>query len=167
MREFLAFLFFALFSLSAIGQEYREKLNPDLKDNPRLSLSGLSYPVGMNGEVFKSFKIDYQASERLQVQLQHFYEKYGTHESTRTSFIFKYYIKKNFYFFAGPEFEYGTNQVTGEYAPMRVNLNIGLGYEVNPNLLLELGYHTQINNTKTETFRNPAKPNTFSLRASF
>ncbi len=167
MREFLACLFFALFSLSAYSQKYIEKWDNDLKTDPRLSFSGIRYPLGVNGEVSKNLKIDYQISERLDVQSQHFYEKFGTHERASSSFLVKWYIKKNLYFFAGPESEFDINQETGKYELMRVNLSVGLGYEVSPKLLIELGYHAQTNKPTIETLGNPAKPNTFSLRASF
>ncbi|MCM4169208.1 hypothetical protein KCTC52924_00730 [Arenibacter antarcticus] len=167
MKEYLVYLFFVMFSLSGVSQEFIEKSGIELKSSQRLSFSGLSYPEGVNGEVFKNLKIDYKISERLMVQLQHFYEKFGSHEETNSSFLAKWKVKKNLHFYVGPESKFQIKQVTGEHELMRVNLNVGLGYEVNPSLLLELGYPIHTNKAALETFGNRAKPAKFSLRAKF
>ncbi len=167
MKELLAILFSSLFFLSGISQEYNENVDKGPKTEPRLKSSGISYPVSVNGDVYKNFKIDYQISDRMMVQVQHFYEKFGTHEGTISSFQAKSYFKNNLYFLAGPESEFDTNQATGKFELQQVNLNVGIGHDVNTNLLLELNYRVRINNSKLESIGNPGIGNVFSLRASF
>lgn len=169
MRQLLVLLLIATLPLSTKGQDLIEKppISNDLNAKTGLTIEGMSYPVGVNGEVFKSLYVNYQISDRLHVQLQHFYEKFGIHERTNSSFLLKYQVNKKLYLFAGPETEYDIDQITGELELMRVNLNIGVGYEVNPNLLLELGYHPQISAPQIGVNNTPAKQNAFSLRARF
>ncbi|MBM1104711.1 hypothetical protein JQC67_01050 [Aurantibacter crassamenti] len=166
MKTTIVYLLFMLFSLNVIGQENIEEQNNVLIPQQKLSSSGINYPQGVNGEVFKSFKVNYQFSEKMQLQLQHFYEKYGTHEQTISSFMLKWYIKNNLYLFSGPEATFDINQETGEFESMGGNLFGGVGYEVNPNLLLELGYRARTFNNTKESFGN-ISPNSFILRASF
>ncbi len=167
MKSFLIFSFSFLFSMNIWSQESEFLLPRSLDVTPRLSVDGMQYPVGVNGEVFKSLYLDYRVSEKYHIGLEYFYYKFGTHEGSDVSLLFKWYVKKNLYLYAGPELQYDINQITGEHELMRVNLNLGVGYEVNPNLLLELGYHPQISKSKVDVFGTTAKQNTFSLRASF
>jgi len=166
IKNVIPFLIILFWVSNIIAQEFVEI--PPIDTEPKLSLYAHSYPIGVNDEVFKNFRLDYMVSDKLGVQLQHFYSKFGTQEGTNTSFLFKWYLKKRLYLFAGPETEYGTNQATGELELLRVNLNFGVGYEVNPNMLLELGIHPGISPSATDAFgRKQGKQNSFSLRASF
>lgn len=169
MRQSLVFLFASLISICAISQNGVEVPDADASILPRFTIDGIGYPVGVNGEVYKNLRMEYRVSERLQIQLQHFYDKFGTHEQTGSSLLLKWYVKRKLYLFAGPESQYDINQFTGEHELMQTNLNIGIGYEVNPSLLLELGYHSRTNSNKATigNFGRPVNPNSFSLRASF
>ena len=72
------------------------------------------------------------------------------------------------YLFAGTQVQYDINQNSGSSELLRVNLNFGVGYEVNPNFLLELGYHPLIGKPKTNLNASPqSKQNSFSFRAKF
>lgn len=165
----LLLYFLVIMPIAIFGQDPVEKspTNKDFVTDTGLTFYGMSYPEGVNGEISKNLSINYQASDRLHLQLQHFYEKFGTQERVNTSFLFKYYLNRKLYLFAGPENEYGFDNVTGEPELIRMNLNIGVGYQVNPDLLLELGYHRQLNAPPSEIYLTPARQNTFSLRASF
>ena len=165
----MVLLLIATLPFSVKGQNLTEKppLSSDFETNTGLTFYGMSYPMGVNGEVSKNLLINYQTSDRLHLQLQHFYEKFGTLERAKSAILFKYHVNRKLYVFAGPENEYGFDNITGEPELIRVNLNIGVGYKVNPNLLLEMGYHRQLNAQPSEVYITPTKQNTFSLRARF
>lgn len=169
MRHFYLLSLLIAFPIFINGQEPIEKIqdSADINADTKLTFYGMGYPMGVNDEVAKSLYINYQVADKLHIQLQHFYEKFGTIERAKTSFLFRYDINKKLHLFAGPENEYGFDNVTGKPEIIRINLNIGVGYEVNPNLLLELGYHRQLNAAPSKVYLTPARQNTFSLRARF
>ncbi|UII79512.1 hypothetical protein [Flagellimonas sp. CMM7] len=169
MRHLFVFLFVSLYSLLAIGQQGVEVPDTNANVLPRFTIDGIGYPVGVNDEIYKRLTMEYRISEKLQIQLQHFYDKFGTHEQTGSSLLLKWYVKKKLYLIAGGEAQYDINQFTGQHELMQTNLNIGMGYEVNPNLLLELGFRSRTNSKKATigNFGRPVNPNAFSLRASF
>ena len=143
---------------------------PDADSNPsKLSLYSISYPEGLHGQLYKNFRLNYVVSDSFEAQLQAFYDSFGTRSNAKSSAILKVRVTKKSYLFAGPEAEYGTNPVSGESELLRVNLNLGVGYEVNPDFLLELGYHPELGNPRNNdnTSQSQGKQNTFSLRASF
>lgn len=166
----LLFLFVCIFfAVSAIGQKYNE--SPPPKDSilgaPILQYR-IDYPIGVNGETFFNGRMEYKISEKLTSQLESFYAKFGTHEEIGSSFSFKWYVQKKMYLFAGTQVQYDLNQNSGSSELLRVNLNFGVGYEVNPNFLLELGYHPLIGKPKTNLNASPqSKQNSFSFRAKF
>jgi len=81
--------------------------------------------------------------------------------------MFKWHIKKKLYLFAGLENVYETSSFTNAQYIIQSNVNFGVGYEVDRDFLLELGYHQQINQTDQENFGKQRNKNSFSLRASF
>ena len=169
MRYALVLLFIIVFPLTSTAQEFIEKppVNTDFETNTGFSVYGVRYPIGVNGEVSKNFYVNYQLARRLHLQLQHFYDKFGTHERTNSSFLFKYHMNRKLYLFAGPKIEYDINQVTGEAEILRTNLNVGMGYKVNPNVLIELGYHRNMSAPQKEYYSIRNVQNAFSLRARF
>ncbi|MRI01795.1 hypothetical protein GH721_14735 [Kriegella sp. EG-1] len=166
MRTILILIFFTFIWRPIVAQNSAENPSQIYKNNELLTFSGLSFPAGVNGELFKNFKINYQFTEQNQFQLQHFYEKFGTFESTNTALLFKHHIAKNIYLFAGPEAVLGINQVNGSFESKQVNIFGGIGFEANTNLLLELGYKARTYNSTNTNFGNPA-PTSVMLRASF
>lgn len=135
---------------------------------PKLTLYGLVYPIGVNGESFKTLLADYRVTDKFGIQLQHFYSRYGMFEGFRTSYLLKWYVRERLYLFAGPETDHETNPITGDLELLRVNLNIGLGYEVSPTALLQLGIHPEMGPPVWDNFgRKLPRQNTISLRANF
>ena len=169
MRYSWFFLLLTTLPLSITAQELIEKppVNTDFEMETGMSVYGARYPVGVNGEVSKNLYVNYQISRRLHLQLQHFYDKFGTHERTNSSFLIKYHLNRKLYLFAGPEVEYDINQVTGEGELIQTNLNIGMGYKINPNLLLELGYHRNMSDQQEEFYSVRNVQSAFSFRARF
>lgn len=124
--------------------------------------------MGTNGETFFNGALDFRISERLRAGLQNFYAKFGTMEQINTATIVRYHVTDKVNVFAGTESQYGTNLITGEHELLRVNLNVGVGYEVDEDVILEMGYHPQISAPKKDLQgRSLPKQNTLSLRARF
>ncbi|TXN35699.1 hypothetical protein FVB32_14085 [Flagellimonas hymeniacidonis] len=166
MKRFFIFLSCVLFFSSMHGQIFLEQpLTNSQKD--KLSIDGRSYPVGVNGEDARRLIVSRNISKRLQVQLEEFYEKFGTRERISTSFLLKWQVKKRLHLFAGTQGVYDINQLSGEQELMQVNLSAGLGYEVNSDLLLELGFQGKVNKSGGDLSGKVINPNVFSLRASF
>ncbi|MEO9892089.1 hypothetical protein [Aurantibacter sp.] len=166
MRAILFFVLTFLFSANMGAQKTIEKPNNLRTQSDLLTFKGLSFPEGVNGEIFKNLQINFQIVKKNQVEIQHFYNKFGTHEFTNSSFLLKRHINENLYLFAGPEAVFGINQENGLFESKQINMFGGVGYEANPNLLLELGYRARTYNGTNTTFGNPVH-NSFMLRASF
>lgn len=168
MRDFLILFFCGLCSLLTVSQEYVEDPVNDLNAANRFSQFRIEHPLGVNGEAFYNGAAEYQLFGSLGARLENFYSRFGTHEQFNTSVLFKWYVSDKLNFYGGPETEYGTNELTGETELLRVNLNLGVGYEVQPDFLLELGYHPEIGKPNEDLWgRQPKKQNSFSLRARF
>ena len=169
MKYRVLFLFYLSFSLSALGQSgLEEPILINNTQNPRLSQFQTSYPIGVNGETFFNGGIDYRIARRLVARVQNFHAKFGTNEQINSSLLFKWYLKEKLYLFAGTENEYGRNQLSGEHELLRVNLNLGVGYEVDEDFLIEMGYHPEVGSPKEDLLGRPIpKQNTLSLRARF
>ncbi|MEO0507233.1 MAG: hypothetical protein AAF090_13850 [Bacteroidota bacterium] len=106
-----------------------------------LSQYRIEYPMGANGETFFNGGMDFRISERLRAGLQNFYAKFGTVEQIHTATVVRYHVTNKVNLFAGTESQYGTNLLTGEQELLRVNLNFGMGYEVDEDFMLEMGCH--------------------------
>ncbi|MEM8764219.1 MAG: hypothetical protein AAGD88_10435 [Bacteroidota bacterium] len=158
-----------LFAVACIAQV---PIRSSSKETPpplsSLSQYRIDYPMGTNGETFFNGALDFRISERLRAGLQNFYAKFGTMEQINTATIVRYHVTDKVNVFAGTESQYGTNLITGEHELLRVNLNVGVGYEVDEDVILEMGYHPQISAPKKDLQgRSLPKQNTLSLRARF
>lgn len=168
MRDLLIFFFCGLSSMLTAGQEYSEEPVNDSNAGSRNFQFRIESPVGVNGEAFHNGAAEFRILSSLGARLENFYARFGTHEQFHTAFLFKWYVSDKLNFYGGRETEYGTNELTGERELLRVNLNLGVGYEVQPDFLLELGYHPEVVKPDEDLLGNqPKKQNSFSLRARF
>ncbi|MEM9076361.1 MAG: hypothetical protein AAGC43_04940 [Bacteroidota bacterium] len=161
--------YISLCPFSALGQNRLEQPTA-IDDSKNLGLSQfqIDYPIGVNGETFINGGIDYRISKSLGLRIQNFYSQFGTKEQINSSLLFKWYFKEKIYLFAGAENEYGTDQFSGERELLRVNLNLGVGYEVDEDVLLEMGYHPEVGSPKQDLLGRPIpRKSTLSLRARF
>jgi hypothetical protein len=110
-------------------------------------ISGLRYPAGVNNERHNSLEIINKIAEELHIQLEAFYDKFGTEQRIRAALLAKGYITERLYFIGGPEIEYDMNVESQGTARYRTSINLGVGYDVNNNLLLEARPNNQINNS--------------------
>ena len=136
--------------------------------NQRLTQYLINYPLGANGETFFNGGIDYRISKRLSARIQNFYAKFGTNEQISSALLFTWQVREKLYLYAGAENQYGTNQSSGQQELLRVNLNLGVGYEVDEDFLIEMGYHPEVGSPKEDLLGRPIpRQNTLSLRARF
>lgn len=167
MKKIYLILSLILITTSGISQDLLENESSGLTTKKRFSLSAISFPKGMNGEEYRQFGLSYPISQKLTAQVGGIYDKNISSELINSSFMFKWYVKEKLYLFAGLENVYETNIFTDGQYIIRTNFNFGVGYDVNPNFLLELGYHQQINQPNEQYFENEKKEKGFSLRAKF
>ena len=71
----------------------------------RLSISGNSYPIFLNGEEHSSFMVNYGVSRQTQLELQAFYDTYLMSKRFRTSLVDKLYLSDKQYLFSGLDLE--------------------------------------------------------------
>ena len=69
-------------------------------------------------------------------------------EQINTLTVVRYHVTDKVIVFVGTESQYGTNLITGEQELLRVNLNVGVGYEVDEDFMLEMGCHPHISTPK-------------------
>lgn len=167
MKHFLIVFALILFTTKGVSQDVLVDKYGGLNTEKHITLSGIRYAIGINGEHYKQFKIDYSISQKLKVQFGYAYDKSMSSELMKSSFMFKWYLKKNMFFFAGVDRAYESNIFTdGEYI-IQNNFNFGVGYEVNPSFLLEFGYRGRINQSSPGNLGAVKTKNSLLLRASF
>lgn len=167
MKKIYIIFSLALFTTNGISQNLLETTSKELNTEKRITLSAISFPEGLNGEDSRQFRLSYPISQKLNAQIGGIYDKSISSELINSSFILKWYIKEKLYLFAGLENEYETNVFTDGQYIIRTNFNFGVGYDVNPDLLLEFGYHQQINKSNEEYFEYQGNEKGLSLRAKF
>ncbi|MEM8507001.1 MAG: hypothetical protein AAF717_04190 [Bacteroidota bacterium] len=163
------FTFFLLFAFVVQGQNGMEMPATIIPNDYPISYQyRVDYPIGVNGETFFIGGLEHRISKRIGIRIENFYARFGTNEQISTALLFKWYMQKKLYLLAGTQCQYGTNQFTGEQELLRVNLNLRVGYEVDEDFLLEMGYHPEIGSPREDLMGRPIpRQNTFSLRASF
>lgn len=167
MKKIYIIFSLALITTSGISQNLLENASNELTTEKRFSLSAISFPKGLNGEEYRQFGLSYPISQKLTAQIGGIYDKTISSELINSSFMLKWYIKEKLYLFAGLENEYETNIFTDGQYIIRTNFNFGVGYDVNTNFLLELGYHQQISQYNEKYFENKGNEKGLSFRAKF
>lgn len=167
MKNYLFILCLVLFATTAFSQISTCNVTNDLDAEKSFSLNAISYPIGLNGGDYRQLRLSYPILQGLSGQFNFIYDKSISSEIINSSFMFKWYLKEKLYLFAGLENEYETNMFTDGQYIIRSNFNFGVGYDVNPNFLLEFGYHQQINQPTEGLFENETKRKGFSLKAQF
>lgn len=142
-----------LYVITTVGQTIEE---PPPPTNPSqlssLSISGHTYPVSANGDVHKSFMVQYGISRDTQLELQGFYDTYLLTERFRTSLVGKIYLSNKLYLFSGIEVETATS-MNGDYpSPYQLGFVAGTGYDVNENFMIEIKSNVQLNNANIGVF---------------
>ncbi|SFR91384.1 hypothetical protein [Maribacter stanieri] len=152
MKVFMSSFLF-LFVIVSKGQV---KENPPVSNLPSsligLSITGHAYPDSALGDVHKSFMVRYGVSKSLQLELQGFYDTYILSERFRSSVLAKVYLNERLYLFGGIEAEIATENAGVGQTPYRIGFVTGLGYDVDPNLMIELKANIQMNNPSMGAF---------------
>ncbi|TDS14416.1 hypothetical protein DFQ03_2503 [Maribacter caenipelagi] len=146
-----SFLF--MFVIIAKGQTIEE---PPVSNLPSsltgLSVTGHAYPASAIGDVHKSFMVQYGVSKSMQLELQGFYDRYILSERFRSSLLAKVYLNERLYLLGGVEAEIATENTEVGQSPYRIGFVTGLGYDVDPNLIIELKANIQLNNPSMGAF---------------
>ncbi len=124
---------------------------PDSNTNKDPTIENFSYPLFLGGEKHTSFKVNYQLTDRLQAELQGFYDTYLFEDRFRSSIVLKHYLSNKLYVFGGLGMEVITSSRIGS-GPPRVSVIGGLGYDVNKNFMLEAKSDIGINKTSMGAF---------------
>jgi len=76
MKQILIILSIILFSANGFSQNLFELQNRNLStEKPVLTLNAISYPMGLNGEDYRQFRLNYPISEHFDAQLGLIYDK--------------------------------------------------------------------------------------------
>ena len=146
-----SFLF--LFVIVSKGQTIEEPPVTNLPSSlTGLSIAGHAYPASAIGDVHKSFMVQYGVSKSLQLELQGFYDTYILSERFRSSVLAKVYLNKRLYLLGGLEAEIATENAGVGQTPYRIGFVTGIGYDVDPNLMIELKANVQFNNPSIGAF---------------
>ncbi len=145
MKQSLLLFFTILTCTTILAQIPSEKpKSSDKITNNRLLQYNMDMPVGVNSEQFVHGIADFPISKDLAVRLERFYTKFGNQEQLKGGFAFKYFLNKKSYLITGLENQYIINGSTGAPKKELTRLNLGIGHNVKPNLLIELGYKPMI-----------------------
>ncbi len=115
------------------------------------TVENFSYPLFWGGELHRSFKVNYQLTDKLQAELQGFYDTYLFQNRFRASITLKRYLSSKLYVFGGMGIEMVTSSIIGS-GPPRASVIGGLGYDVNKNFILEAKSDIGINKTSMGAF---------------
>lgn len=146
------FFFFFMGLVTLWGQ------NPlGLIKNDNMTLEGFSYPLSF-GEEHSSFLINYDMSNKLDIQSENFYDTYVLSNRYRTVLLGKFYPTERLYLFSGLELEREAEKYIFERLSPRVGFITGAGYEFQENIFIEARSNLQLNNSKMGSFGEPFIP---------
>ena len=151
--KILVHSFLFLFVIVSKGQTIEEPPATNLPSSlTGLSITGHAYPASAIGDVHKSFMVQYGVSKSLQLELQGFYDTYILSERFRSSVLAKVYLNERLYLLGGLEAEIATENAGVGQTPYRIGFVTGIGYDVDPNLMIELKANVQFNNPSIGAF---------------
>jgi hypothetical protein len=117
-----------------------------------LSISGHAYPVSLNGDVHKSFIMQYGISKAIQIELQGFYDTYLLTERFRTNLEGKVYLNDKLYLFSGLDVEASTGGYGKVLSAYRLGFVASADYDVSDNFMIEVMSNVQLNNASNDVF---------------
>lgn len=149
-------------SLFAQPVSNSNNFDPNVEPVPMLTLDGHYYPEFLLGEKFYNYQVNYRISEKLMIDLQSFYSRFGTKERLRIPMLFKARISKNLYFLTGPELEYDlSGEVPGKEP--RISINSGIEYRREDGLYINAIYNYQLNESNVGPQGGVGKSNIISV----
>ncbi len=123
-----------------------------------LNINTFSYPLFIGEERHSSFSLNYPLSEKLEIIVPGFYDTYIFSNRFRTSVSFKRYLTQKVYASSGIEAEFANNKGILPPMPPRIGAIMGLGYDLNPNLLIEGKFNGQLNDSPMGAYGEPLVP---------
>lgn len=137
-----------LFTCSMLAQPVYKGATPvtTIESIPQLTLDGSYYPEFLLGEKFYNYRIDYRISDKLMLEIQSFYSRFGIKERLRMPVLLKARITKNMFFLAGPEVEYDLSDEVQRRKP-RISMNTGIEYRREDSFYINAMYNYQLNDS--------------------
>ncbi len=129
---------------------------------PELTIDGRFYPEFLLGEKFYNSQIEYRISDKILVEIQLFYSRYGIKERIRMPMLLKARISNNLYLVAGPEMEYDMGKEVDSSKP-RLSLNSGVEYRRDDGFYINALFNYQLNNSNIGPQGNIGKSNMISV----
>ena len=164
-------VFYILFGASVCCAAQHVEEQASLLDDSlsKFETSGRSYPLFVDGEEHSSFLVSYLNSERLQIDLEGFYDTYMLANRFKTYVAAKYYLNDALYLFSGLDMEMDIDKYGGKPSAPRVGVVGGMGYEVNEQWMIEARSNIQSNTSKTGLFGESqrATPAVFTFGSKF
>lgn len=171
MKQLLFFSLIIVFCTSVLAQK-KSVENPvvsDLNANNQTIQYRMDAPLGVNAEQAVHGFVDLPLTKNGAFRMERSYTKFGNQEQLNAGFAIKYFIGKKSYLIGGGEIQYDINPNTG--APQRelTRLGVGVGFLLDPNIMLELGYKPVIGKANSDVLENVIsnRKSTFFLRARF
>ena len=127
----------------------------DSNGTGNLDLSSFAYPMFLGKEQHSYFLVNYKISQKLEVDLQGFYDTYLTSNRLRTSLILKRYLTNKFYLFSGIEVEAADQKSIFSAPPPRIGVLTGFGYDFTENFLIEGKFNAQVNDSPMGAYGEP------------
>lgn len=135
---------------------------PTIESIPEFTIDGSYYPEFLLGEKFYNYQIGYRISDKLMIDIQSFYSRFGIKERFRIPMFLKARINKNLYLLAGPEVEYDLSGEVPERKP-RISMNSGIEYRSEDNFYINAMYNYQLNDSNVGPQGNIGVSNMLSL----
>lgn len=137
-------------------------IDPDVEPIPLLTLDGNYYPEFLLGEKFYNYQMDFRLSDKMMIDIQSFYSRFGTKERLRIPMLFKARISQNLFFLAGPELEYDLSGEVPGREP-RISVNSGIEYQREDGLYINAIYNYQLNDSNVGPRGGIGKSNVLSV----
>ncbi len=168
MLKSLHLLLFLLSSAVLIAQPVSTGNSPvfTIESIPEFTVEGSYYPEFLLNEKFYNYQMGYRISDKLMIDIQSFYSRFGTKERIRVPMLLKARLNKNLYLLAGPEVEY---DLTGEAQARtpRLSMNSGIEYRSEDSFYINAIYNHQLNDSNVGPQGNLGVSNMFSLNSGF
>ncbi|WP_350284388.1 hypothetical protein [uncultured Croceitalea sp.] len=168
------FLFFSLIILCCTKLQAQKKsvekpVISDLNSNNQIIQYRMDAPLGVNAEQSVYGLVDFPMTKKGAFRMERSYTKFGNQEQLNAGLAIKYFMGKKYYLIGGGEIQYDINSNTGTPQRELMRLGVGVGYTLDPNIILELGYKPVIGKANSEVLENVIsnRKSTFFLRARF
>ena len=153
-----------LVSCSIFSQPARNTSTPGpvIESLPLLTFDGSYFPEFLLDEKFYNYQVKYRISDKLMIDIQSFYTRFGTKERLRLPIFVKARISENLYLLAGPEMEYDLSGEVPGRKP-RISVNSGIEYQREDSFYINALFNYQLNDSNVGPQGNIGGTNMISV----